>query len=483
MSVHLGIDVGTSAMKLSVVRDGGTVMARGSGSYATDFGPAGEAEQNPADWLGALRSALEECGTAIDQVEGIGVVGQTPTLVAVGGDGRAVRPAMTWQDSRAGDEAAELARLLGDPVPLLGTRLPWSPTQMPAKLLWLSRNEPRSVSATRWLLQPKDFIGLHLTGMSGSDGWSSKGVCEIASGSPAASVLEACGWSASAAPETRLPWAVRGTVEAAAARAFGLPAGIPVAVGWSDALAAMLAVGAFETPSAFILSGTSEIVGVSTVKAPPEVPGLYTVPATCAPLELVYGPTQASGAALDWIAEIIGKSPEQALVAISDGAGGYSRPPTFVPYIDGERAPVWRSDVRGVFMGLSSEHRATDLVRGVLLGVAMSARHLLTIASAAAGRPPGPVHVGGRGVGLDPWTAARLRGLGTPLLLHEERSLSALGAAMLGAAAAGRPLQTTSTLREEPVEINPSPEDVERADEEFAAYMSASAAAQNWRTA
>jgi xylulokinase len=131
-------------------------------------------------------------------------------------------------------------------------------------------------------------------------------------------------------------------------------------------------------------------------------------------------------------------------------------------------------------MGLAAGHRAADLVRSVLSGVALSARHVLTVATDAAGRAPGPVHVGGRGVASPAWAAARLRGLGVSLLLHDEPNLSALGAAMLGAAATGRPLATTTLLREDPVRMDPTPEDVERAARDFAAYLEASSVAQSW---
>ena len=120
--VYLGVDVGTSATRVSLVRPGGHALVASAG-YRT------------------VRA------------------------------GRPVRAALTWQDTRATAEAAELADRFGDPEPLIGTALPWSAANLPAKLAWLARHEPDMVRRTRWLLQPKDLVGLWLTGSAASDPW------------------------------------------------------------------------------------------------------------------------------------------------------------------------------------------------------------------------------------------------------------------------------------------------------------------------
>src|SRR6202012_6201442 len=96
--------------------------------------------------------------------------------------GRPGRAALTRQDTRATAEAAELADRFGDPEPLIGTALPWSAANLPAKLAWLARHEPDTVRRTRWLLQPQDLVGLWLTGSAPSDPWSSKGIWPVTGG-------------------------------------------------------------------------------------------------------------------------------------------------------------------------------------------------------------------------------------------------------------------------------------------------------------
>ena len=107
----------------------------------------------------ALRRLIAH-GADLSEVTAVGLCGQTPTLIPVDAAGRPVRAALTWQDTRATAEAAELADRFGDPEPLIGTALPWSAANLPAKLAWLARHEPDTVRRTRWLLQPKDLVGL-----------------------------------------------------------------------------------------------------------------------------------------------------------------------------------------------------------------------------------------------------------------------------------------------------------------------------------
>ena len=115
-------------------------------------------------------------------------------MVLVDAAGNPVRPALTWQDHRADAEARTLEDELGPAEPLFGTKLPWTAAYAPAKLLWLSTHEPETVGKTGFVLQPKDYVGLQLTGSPLSDPWSSKGLCHVRTLEPAAAVLERAGF-------------------------------------------------------------------------------------------------------------------------------------------------------------------------------------------------------------------------------------------------------------------------------------------------
>lgn len=471
----LGLDVGTSSVKAVLVAADGTVLGRGSGSYATVRGPAGEAEQDPADHLRAAAEAIGQCGSGTP-VAGVGLVGQTPTLVLLDAAGVPVRAALTWQDQRAGAEAGELADALGDPYAVVGTSLPWSAGGLPAKLLWLARHEPDAVRAARWALQPKDHLGFALTGDPSSDPWSSKGLCHVLSHAPCRPVLDRAGVGTDLVPPIRDAWAPRGAVTAVAAERFGLPAGVPVAVGWSDALAGMLAVGAFEAPTTFALTGTSDIVGTTVRDGPDTAAPLYAVPATCAPMTVVYGPTSTSGAALVWLAEVTGSTVPE-LVELAAGLTEQDDVPTFLPYLDGERAPIWRPDVAGGFIGVRHGHGRAHLARAVLAGVACSERHVLSTAEeilGAAADPAAPVRTAGVGSAHPAWQQVRGAVLGRPVSAEEEPHLTAVGAAMLGAAAAAGGDLSAVPVRRPAATVVPPPADVRAGAARFARYLAES---------
>jgi xylulokinase len=479
----LGLDFGTSSVKALLVGDDGTVVGRASVAYSTTLGPGGAAEQDPAGYLAAARDAIRASGAAAAELRGVGLAGQTPTLVLVGEDGEAVRPALTWQDHRASSEARLLEYELGGADELFGTRVPWTAAYPPAKLLWLAAHEPQTVARTRFVLQPKDYVGLQLTGSPLSDPWSSKGLRHVGTFAPVEELLGRVGFPAEVAPPVADAWTSRGVVTDGASRRFGLPSGVPVSVGWSDAVAAMLAVGAFEEPAAFILAGTSSIVGVTTSRPLPPHPRLLELPATCAPLAVHYGPTESSGASVEWVARLLGCEVPEALELASSAPVGPQGGPVFVPYLSGERAPVWRTDVRAVALGLGTEHGPADLARAVVEGVCLSEADVLAVAEDHAGTSPAAVTVAGRGASGPPWIDGRLSALGKPVRVLAEADVSALGAAMLGAAAAEGDLAASGGLRGELECFAPSETAAGPAATRLAAFRRAAAAAIAWSDA
>jgi len=513
--LFLGVDVGTSATRVSLVRPDGTPVTTStvttstvpasavtaSAGYRTVRGGDGQVEQDPAAWSRALATALRrasQSGADLRAVTAVGLCGQTPTLVPVDAAGRPVRTALTWQDTRATAEAAELAGRFGDPEPLIGTALPWSAANLPAKLAWLARHEPDTVRRTRWLLQPKDFVAMQLSGAAASDPWSSKGICRVGDGAPAAEVLAACGWPERACPPIAAAWSARGTVTAAAARRFGLPAGIPVSVGWSDALVQTLAAGCYERRSGFVFSGTSAIVGAPAEGAPVEGAGagLFGVPASCAPAPLLYGPTQSSGASVAWVARLLGcRSADVPALAAQASRGETSRSaasrgpaswgrgglPAFVPYLSGERAPLWNSEVRGLLLGLAAEHGPAEIAWAVMAGTLLSARHVLDVVEAATGTAVTEVEFAGRGAGDANWQAVALETLGARVRFHSDPDLSARGAAMLAAVMTGLSFeQASAALVDATQTLTPSAEQVARGRRLSARYRRASEAALAW---
>ncbi len=467
--VAVGIDVGTSSVKVVAIDEDGEVVATSRMTYSTSYRQGGIAEQDPDDYMVAATRALAELSVDLRTVTSIGLAGHTPTAVLVDHHFRPTRPAMTWQDTRASAESDELAATFGDATALFGTSLAWSPTALPAKLLWLTRNEPDVVSRTHWVLQPKDYVSLQLTGVPSSDAWSSKGLCDVRSGSPATEFLKHVGWNEAVCPPIAPAWTAVGTLQPEPALGLGLTTGIPVSVGWSDALAAVLRTGAFSSPRAFIVTGTSDIVGQTFVGEPPLGVGLLTLPSACAPLSASYGPTQSSGDSIEWLSRTLNRTIDELFAMAAHAAND---PPLFVPFLRGERTPLWRSDVRAGFMNVSAEHGPGDLLEAVMLGVSLSARHVLERARGPVGEQSGPIHIAGSSTGIPRWTEARLRTLGSPLALHREASPSAAGAAALGAAAAGEALdEVVQRMMRSAEQITPTQDNVSEGDRLFSAYL------------
>jgi xylulokinase len=277
-------------------------------------------------------------------------------------------------------------------------------------------------------------------------------------------------------------WAWRGTVSGAAARRFGLPPGVPVCVGWSDALAQILAAGCFERGSGFVFSGTSAIVGAP---AAGRAAGLFSVPGSCAPAPLLYGPTQSSGASIAWVARLLGCRPADvpAIAARADAAGNGARGvlPAFVPYLSGERAPLWNADVRGLLLGLAAEHGPAEIARAVLTGTLLSARHVLDAVEAATGSQIAEVEFTGRGAGDPAWEAIALETLGARVRFHSDPDLSARGAAMLAAIMTGAsPAQASAALGDATRSAAPSEAERARGLRLSGRYRRASDAALAW---
>lgn len=209
----------------------------------------------------------------------------------------------------------------------------------------------------------------------------------------------------------------------------------------------------------FVLTGTSDIAGIShrgddadrgdTADEPDEPDdgtattgeAVLHIPATCAPLPVRYGPTQASGASLVWLSHILGREPNE--VARLSEQAHLEAVPRFLPYLDGERAPVWRPAARGVLQGLSLATGSAELARAVMRGVALSDRHVIETAIRGKGFPE--VHLGGSAAATREWVRVRVEAFGTLVHLHREPETAALGACVLAASAGtGRPVAVVS---------------------------------------
>lgn len=465
----LGIDLGTTALKAAVFDGRGRRLRAFAAPLATRRGPVGTAEQDAAEWLARLGEALEDARDLLPAIGAVGVTSQVNTHVFVDAAGRALAPAILWSDTRAAGEAAVLdARIAPE------ERLDWWGAPMGvdashalARMAWMQRHRPEAWARTAAVLLPKDFILQHLTGTRASDPLSNIGLAGADLGYPPG-LLALLPGAAGRLPPLRDPAAVAGTTRLAP----GLTE-VPVAVGVMDAWAGFLGAGLARDGDAAWLSGTSEVVAAASEVATGE-PGILVFP-RWAGLRVHAGPTQSGGASLDWLARALDATPD-ALCAEVEAAGPDLRAPLFLPHLAGERAPLWDSSARGAFLGLEAGMGRAAMARGVMEGVALSARLLLEAMDRSTGRRAEVLLCGGGGFRSEAWAQLRADVTGRVLRRAAVTDAGTLGAAALASVAAGLapdlPAALGGLVTHDRV-FDPDPARAARYDDLFALYRPA----------
>jgi xylulokinase len=404
----LGIDLGTSEAKVAAIGLDGRLLGLGRSAYTLDTGPGGRAEQDPRDWWSGISAAVQAMDLPGFEVRAICGTTQGPTLVACDDEGTPVRPAITWQDRRAGDTGFAL--------------LP--------RMAWLAREDPGAATRAVWLLPAWDALGLWLTGEAAT---SLQGHETL----PSAEALEAHGVRSGQVPPARAMGSLLGELRPGAAAALGLRAGTPVIAGVNDGAASMLGAGLRVPGDAVDTGGTSGGIAIC-VDRPVAVPGLFLAPSALPGRWIVGGAMTALGASLDWLhTSVFGETwTLEALfaeaAAVPPGADGL----VFLPYLAGERAPVFDDAARGAFAGLTLGHGRGHLVRAVLEGAAFAMRHVAE-PLVAAGAPITELRLAGRPTPGDLWGRIKADVLGVPTAVPVIGETAVLGAAILAAAGIG----------------------------------------------
>jgi xylulokinase len=406
----LGLDLGTSDAKAALVGLDGALLGLGRAGYPTSTSPDGAAEQDPRDWWRAIAAAVRSLSGAIAGAEVVGVacVGQGPTLVAVDAAGEPVRAAVTWQDRRPASGGFGL--------------LP--------RMAWLARADPSAAARARWLLGSWDAAGLWLCGAAATSLQAHESSLD-----PVA--LDAAGVAAGAVPPPVAFGSRLGTLRPETAWELGLPADVPVVAGVNDGTASMLGAGLLLAGDAVDTGGTSGGLGVYADRAV-AVPGLFSAPAPILGRWVAGGAMAALGASVDWLrGPVLGTrwtadELQAAASGVAPGADGL----VFLPYLAGERAPVFDEAARGAFFGLTLGHDARHLARAVLEGAAFAMRSVAE-PLAAGGAPIAELRLTGRSGADDTWARIKADILGVPVAIPTVGDTAALGAAILAAAGVG----------------------------------------------
>ena len=477
----LGIDIGTSSCKLTVISDAGDVIASAKSDYEVYSYKGNRYEQNAEDyWLGTLRALKkieEENKGLLSQISAIGVDGQSSTEIFVDKCGVPIRPAIIWKDTRATEEAEMIRRDFGEEklFELLGAVVPITANWAASRFLWISRNEPKTVQKTYKILQPKDYINFKLTGKYFSDVWTNKSVTNSFTGEVVEEYISYLGFSKSVMPKMLPPFELAGNVTSHVASLTGLKEGTPVVVGWTDGLATMLGSGAFiKEGIAFNCTGTSEIVGISSNETK-YVSGLMTLPKhITGSVSIIYGPTQSGSSSLLWyLSKIREKDEFSEAVKLAQNVGAGADGLVFLPYLAGERAPIWDAEARGSFANISANHSHPDFVRAIMEGVAFSTKHCLDVAEKALGTSADTIVISGGGSKIPLWNQIRADVNKKRVALTECQETSALGAVILAAVGIGlfRDLKEASEKLVKTAKIFvPNPESYTAYDKNYKCY-------------
>lgn len=457
----LGLDLGTSSCKAGLFQPDGEPRGLGQAAYALERGPDGRAEQHVEDWWQAVgqavRQALAAANVAGEAVAAVGLSGQVGTHVLLGRDGQPLGPALSWQDTRSGAEAQEVQARLGRArlASVLGIDLPPSPAWPLPRLLWLQRHAPARLAQTWRLLQAKDYVAYRLTGELATDASSWRGLVRLPGPELADELLRELDLPLDLLAPRRPPAEAMGTVSSEAAALTGLAAGTPVVTGWNDLNCGLLGTGVVQPGVGFDIGGTTEHVGVALAAGTPPhsadrlMLAPYLTGAATGAARVCYGVTSAGGGALDWYANQVVPDllaanglplPPDSAARLEASAA--SAPPgaaglVFLPYLHGERAPLWDPAARGVFFGLSGQHRHRHFARAILEGVAFSLRHVLEVVERAVGAPVDRLYTSGGPAAIGLWNQIKADVLHRPLVIPRVTHAACLGAAMLAAIGSG----------------------------------------------
>jgi xylulokinase len=437
--MYLGIDLGTSGVKLLLIDGDQRVVGQASAHIDVSRPHPGWSEQDPADWIRATEEAFAALkaahGREVAAIKGIGLSGHMHGATILGADDAVLRPCILWNDTRSAREAAELD---ADPRFRKITGNIVFPGFTAPKLAWVRNQEPDIFGKVRKVLLPKDYLRLWLTGEYLSEMSDSAGTSWLDTG--------ARKWSADllAATEMREEQMLglvegterAGTLRAELASAWGLGSDVVVAGGAGDNAASACGMGTVKGGHAFVSLGTSGVLfAANDAYLPNPESAVHTfchaLPDTWHQMGVILSATDS----LNWLSSITGKDAG----ALTSPLGDTLRAPTgvtFLPYLSGERTPHNDAVIRGSFTGLGHESDVATLTQAVLEGVAFAFLDSLHALKAAGTTLERATAVGG-GSRSRYWLKAIATALGIPIDIPADGDFgAAFGAARLGLIAA-----------------------------------------------
>lgn len=380
---YIGVDLGTSAVKLLLMEESGKIEKIVSREYPLYFPHPGWSEQNPEDWMKEAMAGIKELTSEIDrsQVAGIGCGGQMHGLVTLDEEDHVIRPAILWNDGRTGAETEYLNTVIGkDRLSQYTANIAFAGFTAP-KILWMKKNEPENFAKVKKIMLPKDYLAYCMTGSFCTDLSDASGMLllDVKNRCWSKEMLEICGITEEQLPKLYESWQVVGTLKPEIASELGLSADVKFVAGAGDNAAAAVGTGTVGDGQCNISLGTSGTVFISSKDfGVDENNALHSFDHADGRYHLMGCMLSAASCNKWWSEEILHTKDfakeQEGIVKLGENQV------FFLPYLMGERSPHNNPDARAVFFGMSMDTTREEMTQAVLEGVAFGLRDSLEVA-------------------------------------------------------------------------------------------------------
>lgn len=381
--LYIGVDLGTSAVKLLLMNKDGAIKKIVSKEYPLYFPNDGWSEQNPVDWFNQTIEGLKELLADSDKslVKGISFGGQMHGLVTLDENDNVIRPAILWNDGRSEKETQYLNTKIGkDKLSEYTANIAFAGFTAP-KILWMAENEPEKFSKISKIMLPKDYIAYMLSGSFCTDVSDASGMLlmDVKNRRWSKEMLDICGINENMLPKLCESYEVIGTLKGEIAKKLGVGSDVKVIVGAGDNAAAAIGTGTVKDGECNISLGTSGTIFISSDNfCVDEFNALHSFAHANGKYHLMGCMLSAASCNQWWCADILGSKDfaveQEDITALGENKVFY------LPYLMGERSPHNNPAARAMFIGMSMDTSRTDMTQAVLEGVAFALRDSFEVA-------------------------------------------------------------------------------------------------------
>lgn len=438
----LGIDIGTSACKVAVFDENGEVLAQSNQPYKVYYPKNGWAEQDADEWWNAITDGIHDVlsgGKVLaEDIAGIGVDGQSWSAIPVDRDGKALERTPIWMDTRARDICEEVKERVGEDEIFGVAGNDFLPSYSTPKLLWFKKNRPEIFKKTFKFLQSNSYIVFKLTGQMSQDMSQGYGLhfFNMQTLKYDESLAERLGLSVELVPELYYCDDIVGQVTEEAAKVTGLKKGTPVVAGGLDAASGTLGAGVYKTGDTQEQGGQAGGMSICTDRALSHKKLILSAHVV-RDKWLLQGGSVGGGGTLKWFKQEFGEDLSfDDLTSLAGEIPAGSDGVVFLPYMSGERSPIWDPDAKGVYYGLSFDKTKGHFIRATLEGVAYSLEHNLRTAY-ETGVEVDKMNAMGGAANSALWTQIKADVTGKTIQVPASDTASTLGAAIMAGVGCG----------------------------------------------